>query len=106
MIGDIAANSMLAITSRSAHLRHRVGLLGTSRVTDACQATRRGCPRRRGPVNSSSRVQSFGRLLMSAPLEPGDLPVRDRAQSTMPPTVMLLTGVAEQRFFHFASCCS
>jgi antitoxin Phd len=26
-----------------------------------------------------SRVPSFGRLLMSAPLEPGDLPERDRA---------------------------
>ena len=25
-----------------------------------------------------SRVPSFGRLLMSAPLEPGDLPARDR----------------------------
>jgi antitoxin Phd len=26
-----------------------------------------------------SRVPSFGRLLMSAPLEPGDLPERDQA---------------------------
>lgn len=26
-----------------------------------------------------SRVPSFGRLLMSAPLEPGDLPQRDRS---------------------------
>ena len=26
-----------------------------------------------------SRVPSFGRLLMSAPLEPGDVPERDRA---------------------------
>jgi antitoxin Phd len=26
-----------------------------------------------------SRVPSFGRLLMSAPLEPGDLPERDRS---------------------------
>jgi antitoxin Phd len=27
-----------------------------------------------------SRVPSFGRLLMSAPLEPGDLPERDRTE--------------------------
>jgi len=47
-----------------------------------------------------SRVPSFGRLLMSAPLEPGDLPERDRA--SIRDAGLALSGRYQRRLSHVA----